>query len=64
MDMPTPHVNSVPIHHPEDKVSQWSQMDIFIFINQAPIIWYSKWQNMVETNTFGSEFIMMKIAVQ
>jgi hypothetical protein len=30
----------------------------------APIIWYSKRQNTVETSMFGSEFIVLKIAVE
>ena len=34
------------------------------FVNRAPIIWYSKRQNTVETSTFGSEFVAMQIAVE
>ena len=30
---------------------------------KAPIIWYSKRQNIVETSTFGSEFCAMKTAI-
>ena len=41
-----------------------SQTGILIFLNQAPIIWYSKRQNTVETSTFGSKFITMKMAVE
>ena len=37
---------------------------MLIFVNQAPILWYSKRQNTVETLTFGSEFIAMKQAVE
>jgi hypothetical protein len=29
-----------------------------------PIIWYSKWQNTIESSTFDSEFIAMKTAVE
>jgi hypothetical protein len=32
-----------------------SQSGILIFVNRAPILWYSKQQNTVETSTFGSE---------
>jgi len=39
-----------------------SQTGIVIFVNKAPIIWYSKWQNTVESSTFGSEFIALCIA--
>ena len=35
-----------------------------IYINRAPILWYSKRQNTVETSTFGSEFIAAKTAVE
>jgi hypothetical protein len=37
---------------------------ILIFCNRAPIIWFSKRQNKVETSTFGSEFQAMKKAVE
>ena len=37
---------------------------ILIFCNRAPIIWHSKRQNGVETLTFGSEFTVMKNAVE
>jgi hypothetical protein len=33
-------------------------------VNSAPIMWFSKRQNTVETSTFGSEFVAMKIAVE
>ena len=41
-----------------------SQTRILIFLNRAPIVWYSKRQNTVETSTFGSEFIAMRSAVE
>ena len=31
-----------------------------IYLNQAPVYWFSKRQNGVESSTFGSEFIAMK----
>jgi hypothetical protein len=33
-------------------------------VNKAPISWYSKRQNTVESSTFGSEFVAMKTAVE
>ncbi len=33
-------------------------------MNRAPIIWYSKQQNTIETSTFGSEFVAAQIAVE
>ena len=40
-------------------LTNWS----FTFFNRAPVTWFSKRQNTVETSTFGSEFIAMKTAV-
>ena len=37
---------------------------ILIFCNMAPIIWYSKRQNSVESSTFGSEFVALRIAAE
>ena len=37
---------------------------MLIYVNSAPILWYSKRQNTVESSTFGSEIIAMKIAVE
>ena len=37
---------------------------ILILLNKAPITWYSKRQNTVETSMFGLEFIAMKTAVE
>ena len=50
--------------HAGDKVTCRSQTGILIFVNRAPIIWYRKRQNTVETITFGSKFITMKTAVK
>ena len=33
-------------------------------VNRAPILWYSKRQNTVETSTFGSEYVALKTAVE
>jgi hypothetical protein len=45
--------------------TQCSQTGILLFVNKAPTItWYSKRQNTVETSTFSSEFIVMKVAVK
>jgi hypothetical protein len=45
-------------------VTRRSHTGILIFIQKAPIIWYSKRQNTVEASTFGSEFIAMKTAIE
>jgi hypothetical protein len=41
-----------------------SHSGVLIYVNRAPILWFSKRQNTVETSTFGSEFVALKIAVE
>ena len=68
--MPLPQGHTVSTHcfvdsdHAGDKVTRRSQTGLLLFVNRAPTVWYSKHQNMVETSTFGSEFIAMKTAVE
>ena len=49
--------------HAGCKVTRRSHTGIFIFVNRAPIVFFSKRQNTVESSTFGSEFIAMKQSV-
>ena len=69
-DAPEPRGNVVTTHcfvdadHAGNRVTRRSQTGILIFVNRSPIIWYSKRQNTVETSTFGSEFVAMRIAVE
>ena len=35
---------------------------IIVYVNNSPIIWYSKCQNSVESSSFGSEFVALRIA--
>ena len=68
--MPEPRGNVMTTHcfvdasHGSDSVSRRSQTGILLFCNKAPIIWFSKRQNTVETSTFGSEFQAMKNTVE
>jgi hypothetical protein len=50
--------------HAGCRMTRRSQTGIIIFLQRAPILWYSKRQNTVESSTFGSEFIAMKTAVE
>ena len=50
--------------HAGNLVTRRSQTGILIFVNRAPIIWYSKHQNTVKTSTFGSKFVVMQIVVE
>ena len=50
--------------HAGNVVTRRSHSGIMIFVNMAPIQWYSKKQNTIESSTFGSEFIALKIATE
>jgi hypothetical protein len=69
-DAPESRGNAVSTHcfvdadHAGNRVTRRSQSGILLFVNRAPILWYSKRQNTVETSTFGSEFVAMRIAVE
>ena len=66
--MPEARGNSVVIScfvdadHAGNKVTRRSHSGILIWVNNAPIIFYSKRQNTVESSTFGSELVAMRIA--
>jgi hypothetical protein len=68
--IPEPLGEPVEIHcfvdssHASDQTTRKSQTGILIFLNRAPIFWYSKKQTSVESSTFGSEFVAMKTAVE
>ena len=47
-----------------NKINRHSQTGILIFCYIAPIIMFSKKHNTVETITFGSEFTVLKNAVE
>ena len=69
-DMLPPRGESVSMHyfvdsdHAGNTVTRRSQTVLLLFVNHAPIVWYSKRQNTVETSTFGSKFIAMKTVVE
>jgi len=54
----------VDANHAGNLVTRRSHTGILIYCNQAPIMWYSKAQKTVETSTFGSEFVALRIAVE
>jgi hypothetical protein len=49
--------------HAGCQMTRQSHTGVLIFVNNAPILWYSKGQNMVESLTFGSEFVALRTAV-
>ena len=50
--------------HAGEKLTRRSCYGFIIFLQMAPIYYCSKRQNLVETSTFGSEFMAMKIACE
>jgi hypothetical protein len=51
-------------NHAGNKVTRRSHTGILIYLNCAPIVWYSKAQTTVEASTFGSKFVAMRILVE
>ena len=70
LNMPEARGRSVTIscfedaNHAGDVVDRRSQTGILIFMNRAPIIWYSKRQASVEVSTFGAEYCALRIATE
>ncbi len=54
----------VDANHAGEHSTRRSHTGFIIYLNNAPIDWYSKKQNTVESSTFGSEFVAMRIAVE
>jgi hypothetical protein len=52
----------VDANHAGNVVTRRSHTGILIYCQNAPVIWYSKRQNTVESSSFGSEFIALRIA--
>ena len=68
-DMPKPrgsHVSItafVDVSFAQNKKTRKSHTGFIIFVNRAPIVWFSKRQSTVETRTFSAEFMAMKSCV-
>jgi len=66
MNAPEPRGQSVKMttfvdaDHGGCKLTHRSHSGVLIFVNRAPIIWFSKRQTTVESSTFGSESIAMR----
>ena len=43
----------VDANHEGNMANRKSHSGIIIYVNNAPIIWYSKWQNTFEASSFG-----------
>ena len=69
-ELPAPRGQMVSMHcfvdsdHAANTAMRRSQTGLLLFVNRAPVTWFSKRQNTVEMSTFGSEFIAIKTAVE
>ena len=69
-NMPQPRGNPVKVFsfvdadHAGNLLTRRSHTGILIFLNNSPVSWYSKRQNTVESSTFASELIALRIAVE
>jgi len=69
-NMPEPLGNPVAIaayvdaNHAGNLANRRSHTGILVYVNNALILWYSKRQNTVESSSFGSEFIALRIATE
>jgi hypothetical protein len=52
----------VDANHAGNVVTRRLHSGVLIFLMSAPIIWFSKRQNSVESSSFGSEFVAARIA--
>ena len=52
----------VDANHAGNMETRRSYADIIIYVNNAPIIWYSKLQNTIEASSFGSDFVALSIS--
>ena len=50
--------------HAGDRLTRRSHTGIVVFVNMSPISWFSKKQNTVETSTFGSEYVALRITIE
>jgi hypothetical protein len=67
---PRPRGNAVQLNmfcdasHATDLITRRSTTGILFFMNVAPVKWYFKRQNTIESSTFGSKFVALKIAAE
>ena len=65
-NMPEPRGQGFMMHakvdadHALDTITRRSRTGFLVYLNCAPIYWWSKKQNSVESSSFGSKFIAMK----
>jgi hypothetical protein len=50
--------------HAGDQRLRRSRTGFLIYLNMAPIVWFSKRQPTIETSVFGAEFVAMKVGME
>ena len=50
--------------HAANVVTRQSRTGVLIYVMSAPIVQFSKKQNLIKTSSFGSEFMALKTAVE
>jgi hypothetical protein len=69
-DMPKPRgrpvttTEFVDAPHAANKKTRRSHTGFLLFVNRAPILWYSKRQQTIESSTFSSEFIALRAGTE
>jgi hypothetical protein len=69
-NMPTPRGKEVIMscfvdaNHAGCRETRRSHSGILIFLNRAPILWFSKRLNTVEASTYGSELLAMHLSIE
>jgi hypothetical protein len=67
---PQPHGKSVVLHlfvdsdHAGDRLTRRSRTGYVQMVNRSPIAWYLKKQGLIESSTFGSEFVALKTGME
>ena len=51
----------VDANHAGNVITRRSHTSVIIYVQNAPIIWFSNRQNTVESSSFGSEFVALRI---
>jgi hypothetical protein len=70
MNMPKPRGHSVKVScyvdadHASNRATRRSHSGILIYVQNTPIVWFSKRQNTVEASSFGSELVALRIATE
>ena len=54
----------VDANHAGNKANGMSHSGIIVYVNNAPMIWYSKRQNTIEASSFGLEFFALRISIE